>query len=236
MLRFNRLTIKAGEKVIVRNLSYDFQLGKIYAIMGPNGSGKSTLALAAFGHPDYIIKEGQIYFKNQKINRLSAEKRARLGMFLSFQNPPALTGISVFQLLRLAVAGQIEPLTLKNKIDRLANELKINHDLIVRPLNAGASGGERKKLELLQGLILGRPVMVFDEIDTGVDIDSLRHMAQAMKKYQPGHTYILITHYNRILKFLKPDRVLVIKFGHLVQEGGWELAETVERQGYEKII
>ncbi|MCL4374453.1 Fe-S cluster assembly ATPase SufC [Patescibacteria group bacterium] len=235
MLRYQRLTISVKGKVIVHDFSYRFQPGKVYAVMGPNGSGKSTVALTTLGHPDYAIKQGKIYFNGHLVNRLSADKRARLGMFLSFQTPPAINGVSLFQLLRLAVSGKMEVLALRKKIEALAKELAINHDLIMRPLNRGASGGERKKLELLQGLVLDRPLMIFDEIDSGVDVDALKQIVRVMKKHQSGHTYILITHYSRILKLLRPDRVLVIKSGRLVHEDGGALAQTIERYGYAKI-
>jgi len=234
MLLVNKLTIAVKNKVIINNFSYLFEKGKIYAIMGPNGSGKSTLALTLVGHPSYQIKSGTIKLNNQRIQDLSPDKRSKAGLFLSFQSPLILNGVSLFQMMRVALRGKISPLNLNNKINRFAKELQIKQELLKRPLNEGASGGERKKLELLQGLILQPKVMIFDEIDTGVDIDSLKIIAKMMKKYQKTSTYIIITHYNRIFQYFKPDRVLILTNGVLMKTGDWKLAQEIENIGYEK--
>jgi len=235
MLMLTDLTICVKKKTIINNFSYTFYPGKTYALMGPNGSGKSTLALSLMGHPDYTVAGGAVKFNNKTITQFKPEQRARAGLFLSFQNPQDLNGISVFQLMRLAKQGKADPLKLKEKIETYANKLKISRELLVRPLNAGASGGEKKKLELLQALVLNPRLIIFDEIDTGVDVDSLKTIAGVMRENQNKRTFIIITHYNRILRYLRPDRVLVIKSGRLIKEGGWQLATLVEKEGYEKI-
>jgi len=234
MLSINKLTIAVKDKIIIKDFSYLFEKGKIYAIMGPNGSGKSTLALALAGHPVYQIKSGKITLNNQYIQDLSPDKRSKAGLFLSFQSPLVLNGVSLFQMMRVALRGKISPIDLNNKIKHLSKELVIKEELVKRPLNEGASGGERKKLELLQGLILQPKVMIFDEIDTGVDVDSLKIIAKVMKKYQKNRTYIVITHYNRIFQYFKPDKVLILSKRVLKQTGGWELAQQIENTGYEK--
>ncbi|PIV62709.1 Fe-S cluster assembly ATPase SufC [Candidatus Roizmanbacteria bacterium CG01_land_8_20_14_3_00_33_9] len=234
MLSINKLTIAVKDKIIIKDFSYLFEKGKIYAIMGPNGSGKSTLALTLAGHPVYQIKSGKITLNNQYIQDLSPDKRSKAGLFLSFQSPLVLNGVSLFQMMRVALRGKISPIDLNNKIKHLSKELVIKEELVKRPLNEGASGGERKKLELLQGLILQPKVMIFDEIDTGVDVDSLKIIAKVMKKYQKNRTYIVITHYNRIFQYFKPDKVLILSKGVLKQTGGWELAQQIENTGYEK--
>jgi len=234
MLSINKLTIAVKDKIIIKDFSYLFEKGKIYAIMGPNGSGKSTLALTLAGHPVYQIKFGKITLNNQYIQDLSPDKRSKAGLFLSFQSPLVLNGVSLFQMMRVALRGKISPIDLNNKIKHLSKELVIKEELVKRPLNEGASGGERKKLELLQGLILQPKVMIFDEIDTGVDVDSLKIIAKVMKKYQKNRTYIVITHYNRIFQYFKPDKVLILSKGVLKQTGGWELAQQIENTGYEK--
>jgi len=234
MLSINKLTIAVKDKIIIKDFSYLFEKGKIYAIMGPNGSGKSTLALALAGHPVYQIKSGKITLNNQYIQDLSPDKRSKAGLFLSFQSPLVLNGVSLFQMMRVALRGKISPIDLNNKIKHLSKELVIKEELVKRPLNEGASGGERKKLELLQGLILQPKVMIFDEIDTGVDVDSLKIIAKVMKKYQKNRTYIVITHYNRIFQYFKPDKVLILSKGVLKQTGCWELAQQIENTGYEK--
>lgn len=235
MLSINKLTIAVKDKIIIKNFSYLFERGKIYAIMGPNGSGKSTLALTIAGHPTYQITSGTIKLNNQFIQKWLPDKRAKVGLFLSFQSPLVLNGVSLFQMMRVALRGKISPMDLNKKINNFAKELQIKEELLKRPLNEGASGGERKKLELLQGLILQPKVMIFDEIDTGVDVDSLKTIAKVMKKNQKDRAYIIITHYNRIFKYFKPDKVLVLTKGILRQTGGWELAQQIENTGYETI-
>lgn len=236
MLRIKNLRVSVDNKEIIKNFNYCFEKNKIYAIMGPNGSGKSTLSFAIAGHPLYQIdKNSKIIFGNRRINDLSTDKRAKLGIFLSFQTPLALQGVSVFQLLRLSLMGKIDPLTLKKKMEETAKKLHLNNDLINRSLNDGASGGEKKKLELLQGVLLNPKVMIFDEIDTGVDIDALKIIAKTIKSIKKGKTIIIITHYHRILRYLTPDRVLVLKEGKLVDEGDARLAKKIDKEGY-KII
>lgn len=235
MLILKNLKVSVGEKNILKNFNYHFEKNKVYAIMGPNGSGKSTLAYAIFGHPTYeVCQKSKIYFEGKEIKDLSVDERAKLGIFLSFQSPLSLQGVSVFQLLRLSLSGKVDPLTLKKKIESLAKELGLKKELINRSLNDGASGGERKKLELLQGVVLNPKLMIFDEIDTGVDVDSLKAISQTIKKIKKGKTIIIITHYHRILKHLRPDRVLILKNGELFREGDEKLAKEIDEKGYEK--
>lgn len=237
MLILKNLQVFINKKEIIKNFNYHFEKNKVYAIMGPNGSGKSTLAYAVAGHPVYRLdKKSKIIFKKKDISDYSADKRAKLGIFLSFQTPLSLQGVSLFQLLRLSLSGQVEPVVLKEKIEKVAKKLQLKKELIERSLNDGASGGERKKLELLQGLILDPKVMIFDEIDTGVDIDALKIIAKTINEIKKNKTIIIITHYQRILKFLKPDRVLILKDGILVREGERILAEKIDKEGYELIM
>jgi len=203
--------------------------------MGPNGSGKSTLAFVLAGHPTYKIDGGSLKFEARDIGGLSPDKRAKLGIFLSFQSPLALSGVNVFQLLRLALTKQKDPLALKKRIDKTAKKLGIKEELLNRSLNEGSSGGEKKKLEMLQAAILNPKLLIFDEIDTGVDIDALKKISQFLDETKSGKTYLIITHYNRILHYIKPDKVLVIMDGRLVKSGGAKLAEEIEKYGYEKI-
>lgn len=235
MLTLKNLTIKADNKIIIKNFSYTFEKEKIYVIMGPNGSGKSTLALTIMGHPNYQIKEGEIILNNKNINELTTDKRAKLGIFLSFQSPLSLAGINLFQLLKTSLGKKIDPLTLKNKLEKMADELNFKKDLLYRSLNEGASGGERKKAELIQGLILNPKLMIFDEIDTGVDVDGLKIIGETINKNKKNKTYLLITHYHRIVKYLKPDRVLILKNGKLKKEGDEKLIEEIEKKGYKFI-
>lgn len=235
MLELKNLTISIEDKTIIESLNLKLGKNKVYVIMGPNGSGKSTLALTLMGHPAYKIKSGKIFFEKKDITDLESDKRAAAGIFLSFQSPLALSGVSVFSLLRTAIAGKKDPLKLREEIERTAKLLKIKKELLERSFNEGTSGGEKKKLELLQAAILSPKFLMFDEIDTGVDVDALKTIAQFMQKNKKGKTYLLITHYNRILKYIKPDEVLVIVNGKIVKRGNYKLAEKIEKNGYAKL-
>ncbi len=235
MLSLTNLKVKVGEKVIINNVNFNFEKGKVYALMGPNGSGKSTLALTIMGHPQYQIENGKIEMEGVEINNLSADKRAQLGLFLSFQTPIAVSGVNVFQLLRLALSGKKDPLEIKKEIEKYASVLKIPNELINRSLNEGASGGEKKKLEVLQAAVLEPKFLIFDEVDTGVDVDAMKVIAQFIKKHKKDKTYLLITHYNRILRYIKPDKVLIMIDGEIVKVGDYKLAYQIEKKGYEKL-
>ncbi|MEK7109985.1 MAG: Fe-S cluster assembly ATPase SufC [Patescibacteria group bacterium] len=235
MLELKNLTINVSDKTIIQNLNLKLEKNKIYVLMGPNGSGKSTLAMSIAGHPSYLVKKGRILFSGKNITKASPDERSQSGIFLSFQSPLSLSGVSIFSLLRTAIAGRKDPLALREEIEKTAKLLKIKKELLDRSLNEGASGGERKKLELLQAAILDPKFIIFDEIDTGVDIDALKTIAQFMEKNKKGKTYLLITHYNRILKYVKPDVVLVMVNGKIVKQGDYRLAEEIEKNGYEKI-
>ena len=236
MLQLKTISVSINKKLILKNLSYHFKKGKVYAIMGPNGSGKSTLAYAIAGHPNYKLEVGSLKFEGSDVTNLSPDKRAKRGIFLSFQTPHSLAGVNVFQLLRIALLGKEDPLTVKQKIEKIAKRLEIKKDLIERSLNVGTSGGEKKKLELLQAAVLDPKLLIFDEIDTGVDIDALRTIAKFMSENRYGKTYLLITHYNRILHYIKPDRVLVLMAGKLVKEGNAKLAVEIEKKGYKRVV
>ena len=232
MLSLKKVTVRATDKVILHSVSHKFEQGNIYAIMGPNGSGKSTLVQTIIGNALYSLDSSSVItFNKKKINELSPDKRAKLGIGITFQSPLALQGISVFQLLRLALKDT-DVLELYEKIEEIAKELKIKKELIDRPLNEGASGGERKKLEVLQMAILNPSIIFFDEIDTGVDVDSLRTIFNFLKKYKGNKTFVFITHYSKIFAYLEPDEVLVMKEGKLVKNGGKELITMIEKKGY----
>ncbi|MBI5127660.1 Fe-S cluster assembly ATPase SufC [Candidatus Roizmanbacteria bacterium] len=236
MVYLKNLTVSVSNKVILDNLNFEFKKNRVYALMGPNGSGKSTLAYTIAGHPSYKAdKKSKIIFNKKNITNETADKRAKQGIFLSFQTPMSLSGVTVFQLLRLALSGKKDPLSVKQQIDQLAKRLHIKRELLSRSLNDGASGGEKKKLELLQAVLLDPKLLIFDEIDTGVDVDALKTIAKFLDGFKKGRTIIIITHYNRILKYIKPDKVLVMVGGRIVKEGSYRLAEQVEKQGYEKI-
>lgn len=233
MLSLKNVVVNVEKKEILHGFSYRFEKGKIYAIMGPNGSGKSTLVQAIIGNTQYTVSNtSSIHFNKKKLNGLSPDKRAKRGIGITFQTPLALQGISVFQLLRLALK-QVDVIQLYENIEKIAKELKIKKELIDRPLNEGASGGERKKLEVLQMAVLNPSTIFFDEIDTGVDVDSLKTIFTFLKKYKKDKTFVFITHYSKIFSYLTPDEVLVMKEGKLVKKGRKELIEVIEKKGYE---
>lgn len=234
MLQVKNLTVSIGEKQILDNLNFTFEKGKVYAIMGPNGSGKSTLAASIMGHPLYSISpKSKIIFNDVEVQEEESHKRAKKGIFLSFQSPLTLSGVNIFQLLRVALDGKMEPLALKNKLKDLARELKIKEELISRSLNDGFSGGEKKKMEVMQAAIMEPSFLMLDEIDTGVDIDSLKTIAEFISEMKNNdRTIVIITHYNRILKYLSPDEVLIIINGKIASQGSAELAQKIETQGY----
>jgi len=232
-LELKKLTVKVGRKKIIDNLNYSFSSGKMYTIMGPNGSGKSTLARVIIGDPNYRLAKGsKIIFNGQVISSLSVAERARRGIFISFQFPPSLSGVSLYQLLRMAMEKKMDPLSLKKKIDGYAQELDLDEDLLSRSLNENASGGERKKLEVIQAAILQPKLAIFDEIDSGVDIDALKVIGVFLEKYKQKTTYILITHRDLIFHYLRPDETLIFINGRISRSGGRELIKTIEKEGY----
>ncbi len=240
MLRIQNLQVSVAVKQILTDFSYTFEKDQVYAIMGPNGSGKSTLAHAIAGNPTYQVSSSKLQISNKgkviNLKDLEPDERADGGIFLSFQNPLALQGIRVAQLLLLALKGKVSALEIRKRSKAIAKELSISEDLLNRSLNEGASGGERKKMEVLQGAILDRTVQIYDEVDTGVDVDALKSIGQFLHAHKKGKVIIIITHYHRILKYIKPDKVLVLKDGQLIADGGPGLAETIEKEGYQKFL
>ncbi len=237
MLALVHLSASIEGKKILDDISFPFQKGRRYALMGPNGSGKSTLAAAIMGHPDIVFsRASKILFGKKNIKSLSPDKRARLGIFLSFQSPLTLPGITVFELLRLALEKKVDPVTLHKQVKLFAAELRIKDELLKRSLNDGFSGGEKKKLEALQAVLLAPRFALFDEIDTGVDVDALKTIACFLKKHLPKETtLIFITHSTRLLSIIKPQEVLVLKNGCLMKTGTGALAKKIEEKGFENI-
>lgn len=236
MLTLKNLVVSIDNKQILKGIDFEFEKGKTYAVMGPNGSGKSTLAYSIMGHPAYEVREDStVEYNGADITEMEPDERAQEGIFLSFQTPLSLSGVKVFQLLQLALNGKKDPLTIREEAKKYAKELGISEELLNRPLNEGASGGERKKMEVLQAAVLEKQLLIFDEVDTGVDVDSLKSISKFLTKHKEDKTYIVITHYNRILHHLKPDYVLVMMNGKLVKVGGPELAKQIEDEGYKSI-
>lgn len=234
MLEIKNLSVYVGKKQILKNVNFTFEKGKIYAIMGPNGSGKSTLAASVMGHPTYSLGKGSsIKYKGKEITKLKVEERAKMGLFMSFQSPLSLNGVNIYQLLRFALDKKKDPLKIRQETQKNAKKLKIDERLLTRGLNENFSGGEKKKMEVLQAAALDPDLIFFDEIDTGVDVDAMRTIATFLKGMKSKNkTFVLITHYNRILKYIKPDHVLILVGGKLVKTGTYKLADKIEKEGY----
>jgi Fe-S cluster assembly ATP-binding protein len=230
---------------IVKGVDLAVDTNQVHAIMGPNGSGKSTLAYALMGHPAYEITDGQILFEGEDVTELGADERAQRGLFLAFQYPHAVPGVTVTSFLRSAInairkarkGGEDDPIPVKEfRTDLLAamDRLKVPRELAQRYLNDGFSGGEKKRVEILQMAMLKPRIAVLDETDSGLDIDALKIVAQGVKDVVgPDMGALVITHYQRILNYIQPDFVHVFVGGRIVQEGGPELAHKLEAEGYE---
>jgi Fe-S cluster assembly ATP-binding protein len=240
-LEIRNLHVRAGEKEILRGVDLAVSKGEIHALMGPNGSGKSTLANAIMGHPNLEVTEGQIFFKGQDITAADPDERAHLGLFMAFQYPVAVPGVTVSKYLRTVINSHREargedPISLKDfaKTVRAALALtEVDEQVTKRYLNEGFSGGEKKRMEILQ-LALQKPSLaVLDETDSGLDIDALRIVANGVNAVAGDHMGVLIiTHYQRILHMVQPDFVHVLYQGRIVKEGGPELVTQLEAKGY----
>jgi Fe-S cluster assembly ATP-binding protein len=229
---------------IVKGVDLSVDLNQKHAIMGPNGSGKSTLAYALMGHPAYEVTEGQIQFDGEDVTELGADERAQRGLFLAFQYPHAIPGVTVTSFLRSAMnsirkarAGEDDPIPIpqfRTELLAAMEQLKVPRELASRYLNDGFSGGEKKRVEILQMALLRPRIAILDETDSGLDIDALRIVANGVTDLVgPDMGALVITHYQRILNYVKPDFVHVLVDGRIVAEGGPELAHTLEAEGYE---
>ncbi|QHO63102.1 Iron-sulfur cluster assembly ATPase protein SufC [Candidatus Chazhemtobacterium aquaticus] len=235
-LEIKRLRVGIEGKEVIKGIDLRIEPGKVVALMGPNGSGKSSLAYALMGHPRYEVK-GSVKIDGKDINELTPDERARQGLFLAFQYPVGIEGVSVKELLLGAMrerGEKISALELRRKVEIEAKELGVEKELLSRSVNDGFSGGEKKKIEILQMRILQPKYAVLDETDSGLDIDALRVVAEGarmvVEKEKVG--VLVITHYQRILRYIQPDRVVVLKQGRVVDEGGVEVVEKLEREGY----
>jgi Fe-S cluster assembly ATP-binding protein len=243
LLEIRDLHVSVGDKEIIRGMNLSIDRGTVHALMGPNGSGKSTLSLALMGHPKYIVTQGEMLFKGQSVKDLAPDERSLLGMFLGFQYPSAVPGVSVANFLRNALmahrkgSSPLKPAEFKKLLDDGIAKLKMDPAVLGRYVNDGFSGGEKKRLEILQAFVLQPELEILDETDSGLDIDALRIIAEGIEAQRgPQRSILLITHYQRILNYLKPDVVHVMVRGKIVREGGPELAHELEAKGYDPLI
>jgi Fe-S cluster assembly ATP-binding protein len=231
-------------KEILNGVNLTVRQGEVHALMGPNGTGKSTLAYVLMGHPNYEVSEGEVIFGGQNILELDPDERSRMGLFLAFQYPVAIPGVSVANFLRTAVNSRrkaenpedkgIPIPEFRNMLKEKMDMLKMDHAFAGRYLNEGFSGGEKKRAEILQMAALQPEIAILDETDSGLDIDALRIVSDGVNALRGADLGVLvITHYQRILNYIKPDNVHIMLGGKIVESGGPELALTLEEQGYD---
>lgn len=239
LLSITNLHVTAEAAVILNGVNLTIKQGEVVALMGPNGSGKSTLANVLMGHPSYTITQGSVTYRGRDVLALKPEDRAKRGLFLSFQYPQEVAGVTIGNFLRLAYNATHTPsldvaaflALLKKKMD----VLQMPHEFITRSVNEGMSGGEKKRGEMLQLAVLEPRLAILDETDSGLDIDALQTVAQTVQAVRQEHatmSILLITHYQRILRYLPADRVAVMKKGKIVREGEQDLIQHIEEHGY----
>lgn len=241
LLRIEDLFANAGNKEILKGLNLTINKGETHVIMGPNGAGKSTLANIILNNPEYQIKSGNIYFEGENINNLRTDERARKGIFMSFQSPEEVPGISVMNFLKTAKASQTdEPIRIfafKRELEENMKKLDMNPSYSTRDLNVGFSGGEKKKNEILQMLTLNPKLAILDETDSGLDVDAINIVSRGIGMYKnENNSILIITHSNKLLKNLKVDFVHVLVGGKIVKTGGMEIAEAIDKEGYAKYL
>lgn len=233
MLKLQNITITKDDKTIVSDICCEIKKGDMHYLMGPNGSGKSTLALAIMGYPEYAV-EGQIIFEGQDITRLAPDKRAKLGLFLSMQYPPVIKGVTILSLLKnayQAINGKVNVLEFRKQVLAEANKLGLGDNILSRYVNDGFSGGERKRLELLQLIVLKPKLAILDEPDSGLDIDATKLMSSELNRLSgEGMTFLIITHLGQLS--VQPDKVTIIKKGLITEEGGAEILTKLQDKGF----
>jgi Fe-S cluster assembly ATP-binding protein len=241
MLEIKNLSVSIEDKLILDNLSLTVKAGEVAAIMGPNGSGKSTLAYVLAGKPAYAVLSGEILLEGENLLELEPNERALKGVFLAFQYPTEIPGVAAMTFLKAALNAQrrargesdLTTPDFMRRVREAANALKIDQEMLRRPLNVGFSGGEKKRFEVLQMALLAPRLGVLDETDSGLDIDALRVVAEGVNALrEPKRAFVVITHYQRLLDYIKPDVVHVMTRGRIVATGGPELALELERNGY----
>ena len=245
MLTINNLHAIIEEQEILKGINLQVKPGEIHAVMGPNGSGKSTLASVLAGHPKFEVTRGSIEFKGQDLLEMEPEDRAREGLFLSFQYPVEIPGVSMVNFMRSALNEQRkyrneEPISATDFLKLMRDKrqmLGMDSQLVSRSVNEGFSGGEKKKNEIFQMAMINPLLAILDETDSGLDIDALRVVAAGVNKLQTkDNATILITHYQRLLEYIKPDFVHVLSAGKIIKSGGADLALELEKKGYEWLI
>ncbi len=239
-LQIKDLAVNIGEKTVIDGLNLDIPAGEVHAIMGPNGTGKSSLSKAIAGHPDYKITRGEVLLDGENIVGLAPDVIARKGFFLSFQYPVDVPGVSIANFIRACLNARlpegetVNPVAYYKELYAKMELLKMDRSFTNRSVNEGFSGGEKKRCDILQMLMLKPKFAVLDETDSGLDIDALRIVSEGVSSARsPDVGMLLITHYNRLLEYIKPDRIHVLSGGKVVLSGGAELALELEQKGYD---
>ena len=245
MLEIKNLHVTVGAKEILKGLNLSIAAGQVHAIMGPNGSGKSTLSYALAGRAGYDITEGSITYNGEDLAALAPEQRAAKGLFLAMQYPVEIPGVTTMMFLKSALNAQrrargeseLDALGVLKNVRRKAAALNISEDMLKRALNVGFSGGEKKRLEILQMSLFEPKLAILDETDSGLDIDAMKLVAEGVNALRdPSRAMLVITHYQRLLDYIVPDRIHVLAKGRIVAEGGKELALELEAKGYDQIV
>jgi Fe-S cluster assembly ATP-binding protein len=240
-LKIKDLCVEIENKKIINGLNLEIKTGEIHAIMGPNGTGKSTLSKVIMGDPNYKVLSGEIYFDDKKLNDLTVDERARLGIFLGMQMPLEIEGVTNADFMRTAIhikeQNDFKLMKFIREMNSTCKKLKMDEEMIHRSINKGFSGGERKKNEILQMYLLKPSMIMLDEIDSGLDVDSLKIVGEnVMDYYKENETGILlITHYQRLLDYIKPDFVHIMMDGKIIKSGDCSLVKEIEEKGYTKI-
>lgn len=243
MLQIKNLNVEIDKKIILDNFNLEIKPGTIHAVMGPNGVGKSTLSRTLMGDPKYNIMDGTILFKGENITNLPVDERSKRGIFLAMQSPLEIEGVSNQDFLRTAISSKnnerVGLYQFIKEVETSLDELKMNKDLVHRSLNVGFSGGEKKKNEVLQIKLLKPSFIILDELDSGLDVDSLRIVCQNLKDYIKNNkdtSILIITHYSMILEYLKPDYVHILANKKIVKTGDYNLVGDIEKNGYTKYL
>ena len=241
MLEIKNLHAEVDDVEILKGVDLKINPGEVHAIMGPNGSGKSTLANVVMGNPVYEISKGNIIFEGEDITEEPVDNRAKLGMFLAFQYPESIPGVTIVNMLKTALTNieetEYTTLELRLKVAESMEQLGLSADFADRYLNEGFSGGERKRNEILQLAVLNPKLAILDETDSGLDVDGLRVVGEGVSKLKTDDkSYLVVTHYQRLLEYIKPDFVHVFVDGKIVESGGVELSDKLEKDGYESYL
>lgn len=243
MIEIKNLHVKVGDKEILKGLNLHIQKGEVHAIMGRNGCGKSTLSAVIAGHPKYVITEGEILFKGKDLLKMSPDERANAGVFLAFQHPVELPGVGLAQLLKTALNAKqkyldkkpLDAVQFMKRMNVRAQALNIPNEMLKRSVNVGFSGGEKKRLETFQMAMLEPDFCILDEMDSGLDVDALKVVGQGISVMrEPHRSFMIITHHDDLLQYVKPDRVSIMRAGQIIKTGGAELIQEVEEKGYDQ--